>query len=57
MKNPSRKPILQSHTSRSKIGMGDHYGSAIKQNIGRTRSSMMDIPNKSKAKKKPVTLA
>lgn len=25
----------QAHTSQSKIGMGDYYGSAIKQKVGR----------------------
>lgn len=30
------------HTSNSKIGMGDFYGSGIKNPIGRVRESMID---------------
>lgn len=28
------KTPMNSHTSKSKIGMGDHYGSGIRQKVG-----------------------
>lgn len=47
------------HTSNSKKGMGDYYGTGIKQNIGRMREDSMGIiaatPNK--LKKPPKSLA
>lgn len=47
------------HTSDSKIGMGDHYGSGIRQKIGRVRDSYTESPTMSKKKLKnpPKSLA
>lgn len=49
------KPLKhkESHTSPSKIGMGDHYGSALKNKIGRVREDStghMDYPSKRQTK-------
>lgn len=41
------------HTSNSKLGMGDFYGSGIKNPIGRVREEMMINPMKSKSLGKP----
>lgn len=47
------------HTSDSKIGMGDFYGSGIRQKIGRVRDSFTEAPtlNKKKLKTPPKSLA
>lgn len=34
------KALKQAHTSNSKIGMGDHYGSGIKNPVGKIRDVM-----------------
>lgn len=57
MKNRSIKPVKQSHTSRSKSGMGDYHGTGIKQKIGRPISVMMENPSKTKKGKPPRALA
>lgn len=44
----------EAHTSPTKIGMGDYYGTAIKNPIGKLRSDPIGVINiKSKALKKP----
>lgn len=52
------KALKNSHTSNSKIGMGDHYGSGIKQKVGRMREDNMAIVAKPsrKTKKAPRSL-
>lgn len=60
MVNTSKIPKSrkQSHTSRSKIGMGDYYGSGIKNPTGKMRSDSMSVPvSPSKLKKPPKSLA
>ena len=45
---------MESHTSPSKFGMGDHYGTGIKQKVGRMREdSVGQIPVSPKKMKKP----
>jgi hypothetical protein len=52
------KPLKNAHTSNSKVGMGDYYGTAIKQKVGRARDVMGITPMKaSKLKKPPKSLA
>lgn len=51
------KPIKQTHTSRSKTGSGDYYGSAIKQKMGRAKDIMLESPMKPKKMKPPKSLA
>jgi hypothetical protein len=47
------------HTSNAKIGMGDYYGTAIKQKFGKVHESMVDVGkvNSKKLKKAPKSLA
>lgn len=48
----------ENHTSRSQLGMGDHYGVAGSQKIGKMRSSTLDTNANSKIYgKKPKSLA
>jgi len=57
MQKPANRK--QVHTSPSKFGMGDNYGSAIKQKIGRMREDSMGqnaVPQK-KLSKPPRSLA
>ncbi len=42
-----------SHASNSKYGMGDFYGSAIKNPVGRVREDFMTGPTKQVKKAKP----
>jgi hypothetical protein len=51
MKTP--KHLKNAHTSNSKIGMGDYYGTAIKQKIGKNRSSLLGNPVTPKKLKTP----
>lgn len=52
------KPLKQSHTSSAKIGMGDSYGSGVKNPIGKIRDISMSKPvKKSKIGKPPKSLA
>lgn len=41
MKNP--KHLKNAHTPNTKYGMGDYYGSGIKQKVGRIRDSSVDV--------------
>lgn len=53
-----KKALKNSHTSNSKIGMGDFYGTGIKQKMGRARDVMgMSPPTAAKLKKPPKKLA
>lgn len=45
-----KKKHVESHTSPSKIGMGDHYGTGIKQKIGRMREDSVEYIPLSKKK-------
>jgi hypothetical protein len=53
------KPLKNSHTPNTKFGMGDNYGTGVKQKIGRMREDSMGqiavIPKK--LKKSPRSLA
>lgn len=44
------KAPMNVHTSKSQIGMGDHYGTGIKAKIGSLRESYMN-PSKASMKK------
>lgn len=57
MKLPKAK-TKQAHTSQSKMGMGDSYGTALTAKIGKIRdvTGYNEIP-KAKIKKPPKTLA
>lgn len=48
----------EAHTSKSKFGMGDHYGSGVKNPVGKIRDVMgiSDVTPK-KLKKPPKSLA
>jgi len=35
------KTVTNAHTSKSKIGMGDNYGSGVRNPVGRMRESSM----------------
>lgn len=51
-------PKKEWHSSSSKIGMGDFYGSGIKQNVGRVRVDYLNNPSPSKKSiKRPKSLA
>jgi len=53
MKNSKIKPKKEWHASSSKIGMGDFYGSGIKQKVGRFREDFMSNPTPAKKLGKP----
>ena len=36
------KTPMNVHTPKSQMGMGDNYGTAIKQNVGKVKRSYMD---------------
>lgn len=55
-KNSLLKPKKESHASSSKIGMGDFYGTGVKQNVGHVREDYMTNISK-KSVKRPKTLA
>lgn len=56
--NSPVKGIKQRNTSKSQSGMGDHYGSGIKNPEGKARDVMgMKSMGKSTMKKKPKALA
>ena len=57
MKSQNTKIVKQHNTQRSKIGMGDYNGTAIKQKIGRPISIMTENPAKKKMGKPPKSLA
>lgn len=52
------KTNKQAHTSNSKIGMGDNYGSGVKNPVGKIRDVMgiTDV-NPKKLRKPPKSLA
>lgn len=57
-KSKSLKRTNEAHTSKSKIGMGDHYGSGVKNPIGKIRDVMGITDVKPKGlKKAPKSLA
>ena len=37
------KSLKNSHTSNSKLGMGDNYGTGIKQKVGKMREGMGQV--------------
>ncbi len=44
------KPLKNAHTPNTKLGMGDSYGSGLKNKIGKMREDSMgmnDVPKKS----------
>jgi len=45
------KPLKQSHTANTKYGMGDNYGTGIRQKVGRIRDDY-SIGNSNLSKKK-----
>lgn len=48
------KPLKNAHTSNSKFGMGDHYGTGIRAKLGRMREDSMGMMNVTPKKlKKP----
>jgi hypothetical protein len=52
------KPKKEAHASSSQIGMGDFYGSGVKQSLGRIREDFFNNPvNRKAVKKAPKTLA
>ena len=57
MKKSNTKIVKQRNVPRSKIGMGDYDGTAIKQKIGRPISIMTETPAKIKKGKPPKALA
>jgi hypothetical protein len=38
------KPLKQAHSSDSKVGMGDSYGTGIKQKVGKAKEIMGQSP-------------
>lgn len=55
MKNKSNVP---SHTSKSKIGMGDYYGTAIRNPVGTPREVFgQNFKSSARTKKPPKKLA
>ncbi len=59
MKRPKNKTSRdQSHTPKSPKGMGDYYGSGIRQKVGSVKRSYLidEIPDKN-LKKPPKSLA
>lgn len=60
--NPLRKTLNTSvkaaHTPKTQLGMGDFYGTSIKQPLGKTRSSIGTNPiSKKKLGKPPKSMA
>lgn len=53
------KGLKTAHTSNSQMGMGDFYGSGIKQKVGRVREDYINMPSKktNNIKKPPKSLA
>ncbi len=53
------KPLKTAHTSNSKIGMGDFYGTGIKQKVGSMTRDYMGINSMTSKKmgKPPKSLA
>ncbi len=56
--NSPVKGIKQRNTSKSQVGMGDYYGTGVKNPVGKSRDVMgMKDLGKSVLKKKPKSLA
>lgn len=57
-KSKPLKRTNEAHTSKSKIGMGDHYGSGVRNPVGKVRDVMgiTDVTPK-RLKKPPKSLA
>ncbi len=52
------KSYKQAHTANTKYGMGNNYGSGIKNPVGKMRMSFIDMPvSKNKISKPPKSLA
>ncbi len=52
------KPIKQAHTPKSQIGMGDYYGTGVKNKVGRVREIIgTDKISNKKLGKPPKSLA
>lgn len=53
------KPIKSAHTPNTKLGMGDNYGTAVKNPIGKMRSDSMGMiaVTPKKLKKPPTKVA
>ena len=47
------KALKQAHTPNTKIGMGDYYGTAVKQPLGKMREGLGMIPVTPKKLGKP----
>ncbi len=54
--NPKPKALKNAHTSNAKFGMGDNYGSGVRNPIGKIREGMKSLSSKS-LKKAPKALA
>jgi hypothetical protein len=54
-----KSKVKNAHTSKSQIGMGDFYGSGIKQKVGKIRESQIGFttPSPKKLKTPPKSLA
>ena len=57
MKSQNTKTVKQRNTSKSKTGMGNFGGTAIKQKMGRSISVMTETPSKMTKGKPPRSLA
>lgn len=47
------KPLKNAHTPNTKLGMGDHYGTGVKNPIGKMREGVGQVNVSSKKLKKP----
>jgi hypothetical protein len=57
MKKPA-KGLKNAHTSNSKMGMGDYYGTGVKQKMGKVKEGLgMNTVSKGKLGKPPKSLA
>lgn len=52
-KSKPPKRTKEAHTAPTKYGMGDYYGTGIKQKMGRVRDNYVDYPVASKNLGKP----
>ncbi len=51
------KGLKNAHTSNSKIGMGDNYGSGIRQPMAKPREDLSKLVTPKRLKKPPKSLA
>ncbi len=51
------KPLKNAHTSNSKVGMGDSYGTGIKAKMGKMRVDYINMPSVKSKKSPPKALA